>query len=183
MKKALNHQTFTFNNLRFTIHKQMFTIRANHSETTEFNANLEKVIEFFSDYKNSIELMPLIESIHKDNNDILHWKIRADVPLIGSFVEKFAVRETEHSDERIEWSPAESEKFNFLRYSADFMPKSKDITLVKISQNIEMRRNSATDLHLLAGFAGESLISNEMSRRIGEMLKNFIEKARQRLEN
>ncbi len=161
----------------------MFTIRANHSETTEFEASLERVLEFFTDIKNFIELMPSIESIHYDNNGIGHWKIRADVPLVGSFVEKFAVRETEHSEERIEWSPAEGERFNLMRFVAEFLPKSENKTLVQFSQNIELRRNSATEFHFLAGFAGETLISNEMTRRVGEMVKTFLQKAREKLEN
>ena len=35
---------------------------------------------------------------------------------------------------------------------------------------------------LLAGFAGESLISNEMQARIAEMLKNFLQIACEKLE-
>lgn len=160
----------------------MFTIRANHSESLEIKANLDDILDFFTNIKNFLDLMPGIESIHQDNNGIYHWKIRAEVPLIGAFVEKFAVTETESSDERIEWSPLETEKHNFLRYSADFMPKTSNLTLVKFTQNIELRRRSAMDLHLLAGFAGESLISNEMQARIAEMLKNFLQIAREKLE-
>ena len=41
---------------------------------------------------------------------------------------------------------------------------------------------SARDLHYLAGLAGESLISSEMSKRIAEMIKIFIDRAKERLE-
>jgi hypothetical protein len=54
---------------------------------------------------------------------------------------------------------------------------------VQISQTVEMRRNSARDLHLLAGLAGESIISGEMSKRVAEMIKIFVQKARERLES
>ena len=160
----------------------MFTIRANHSETAEIKADLERVFEFFTDIRNFIDLMPSIESIYRDNNNISHWKIRAEVPLVGSFVEKFSVREVESTDERIEWLPVEGEKFNLMHYAADFLPKSAGLTLVQFSQNIELRRRSASELHMLAGFVGETMISNEMSRRVAEMLTTFIRKARERLE-
>jgi hypothetical protein len=35
---------------------------------------------------------------------------------------------------------------------------------------------------LLAGLAGESLISNEMQKRVSAMIKTFLEKARKKLE-
>lgn len=161
----------------------MFKIQANYTETFEVKASLEKVRAFFSDIKNFIELMPSIESIQIDSKGIIHWKIRAEVPFIGSFTEKFAVEESENSEERVEWSPIENERFNLMRYAAEFMPKGNSTTLVQFSQKIELRRRSAMDLHLLAGFAGEKLISTEMTRRISEMLAIFIQKAQERLES
>ncbi|MEZ5344536.1 MAG: SRPBCC domain-containing protein [Pyrinomonadaceae bacterium] len=161
----------------------MFKIRADFSETFEVNANLEKVREFFTDVRNFVELMPGIESIHTDSNGVIHWKICANIPFVGSFTEKFAVVESENSDERVEWSPFERDGYNLMRYAADFFPKSKESTLVQYSQNVELRRNSAADLHFLAGFAGERTISSEMTRRISEMLKKFIEKSRLRMES
>ena len=161
----------------------MFRIKADHSETFEVNASLERVQEFFADIKNIIDLMPSIESIHIDSNGLMHWKICAEIPMIGSFTEKFLVRESENTDERIEWSPAGREKYNLMKYAADFLPKGKDLTMVRFSQIIELRRKSATELHLLAGLAGERLISNEMTRRISETLRTFVRKARERLES
>ncbi len=55
--------------------------------------------------------------------------------------------------------------------------------MVHFSQMVELRRKSARDLHYLAGLAGESLISSEMSKRIAEMIKVFIGRAKERLEN
>ena len=80
----------------------MFRIQANHSETFEVKASLEKVQDFFADIKNFMDLMPSIESIHIDSKGIMHWKICADIPFVGSFTEKFLVEESENSDDRIE---------------------------------------------------------------------------------
>ena len=89
---------------------------------------------------------------------------------------------TENTAERIEWSPLRNEAENFLRYSADFLEKTKDITLVHFSQMVELRRKKAGELHSLAWLAGESLISSEMTKRIAEMIKIFIDRAKERLE-
>lgn len=160
----------------------MFKVRANFSETFEFASGLDNVRGFFADIGNFTEYMPSIESIHTDAKGITYWRIRADIPFVGTFVERFPVLETENSDERVEWSPFEHEKHNLLRYAAEFLPKSSRTTLVQFSQNIELRRESASDLHVLAGLVGESLIGNEMSRRIAHMLEAFIEKARAKIE-
>lgn len=160
----------------------MFTIRASYSDKVEVKTNLQKVIEFFGDIKNFVELMPGVESIHTDGKGLTHWKIRAQIPIIGEMKQSFTVELSEKNDDRIEWSPASGEKQNLLRYAVDFVEKAQNLTLVQFSQTVEMRRDSARDLHLLAGLAGESIISGEMSKRVAEMIKTFVQKARERLE-
>jgi hypothetical protein len=97
-------------------------------------------------------------------------------------MQKFAVELTEDSEERIEWFPVGQETQNFLRYSADFLEKAKNVTMVHFSQMVELRRKSARDLHMLAGVVGESLINKEMTEKITEMIKTFIARAKERLE-
>jgi len=160
----------------------MFTVKAGYSDDIEVRTNIEKVREFFADIKNFADLMPGIASIHTDAMGVAHWKIEAEIPFVGQMIQKFAVELTENSEERIEWFPMSIETQNFLRYSADFLEKAKNVTLVHFSQMVELRRKSARDLHMLAGLAGERLISNEMSKRISEMIKIFIQRAKERLE-
>ena len=97
-------------------------------------------------------------------------------------IQKFAVELTENSEDRIEWFPVQVETQNFLRYSADFLQNAKDVTVVRFSQMVELRRKSARDLHMFAGLAGESLISMEMSKKITEMIRVFIQRAKEKLE-
>ena len=97
-------------------------------------------------------------------------------------VENKWVEQAENTAERIEWLPMRTEAENFLRYSADFIEKAKDVTLVHFSQMVELRRKKAGDLHSLAWLAGQSLISTEMTKRITEMIKILIDRAKERLE-
>lgn len=161
----------------------MFTIRAGYSDNFEVQTSAEKVREFFSDIRNFADLMPGIASIHTDAKGVAHWKIEATVPLIGQIMQKFAVELTEDSTERIEWFPSALEKENFLRFSADFLEKAKNVTQIHFSQMVELRRKSARELHYLAGLAGESLISSELTKKVSEMIKVFIQRAKEKLEN
>lgn len=160
----------------------MFTVKAGYSDDIEVKTNIEKVREFFADVNNFAALMPGIASIHTDAKGVAHWKIQADIPLVGQMVQKFSVELAEDNEERIEWFPISVETQNFLRYSADFLEKAKNVTLVHFSQMVELRRRSARDLHMLAGLAGESIISSEMTKRITEMIRVFINRAKERLE-
>ncbi len=160
----------------------MFTIRTDFSDKFEVNAPIEKAREFFADIKNFIELMPNVESIHTNGDGTARWTIRADIPLIGAMRQSFAVELAENTDERIEWIPKAGEKQNFLRYAADFIEKSADSTLVQFSQNVELRRNAARELHLLAGLAGESRVSQGMQWEVSVMIKKFVQKAQDKLE-
>ncbi len=126
--------------------------------------------------------MPGVEQVHIDAKGIAHWKVQTDIPVVGKILQKFALEKAEDSEDRVEWSPLRNEAENLLRYSADFFEKAKNITLVQFSQVVEMRRKSARELHILAGMAGESLISNEMTKRVTEMINIFIGRAKERLE-
>ena len=54
--------------------------------------------------------------------------------------------------------------------------------LIKIVQHVELRRKHAKDLHRFAILVGESTISAEMQKRVREMIKTFLERARVKLE-
>jgi len=160
----------------------MFTIKAGYSNDIEIASGIDQVREFFADITNFAELMPGVEQVHVDAKGVAHWKVHAEIPFVGAMLQKFSLELAESSDDRIEWSPLRTEAENLLRYSADFLEKAKNVTLVHFSQVVELRRKSARDLHYLAGLAGESLISSEMTKRISEMIKVFVEKAKERLE-
>ena len=121
----------------------MFTVRAGFTDKVEVETGIERVREFFSDIKNFVDLMPGITSIHTDAKGVAHWKIQAEIPLVGQMMQKFAVELSEDSEERIEWFPLAAETQNFLRYSADFLSKARDVTVIQFSQMVELRRRSA----------------------------------------
>lgn len=160
----------------------MFTVKAGYSDNVEVETSIEKVREFFSDISNFVDLMPGIASIHTDAKGVAHWKIQAEIPLVGQMMQKFAVELSENTEDRIEWFPVALETQNFLRFSADFLEKAKNVTLIHFSQMVELRRKSARELHYLAGLAGESLISTEMTKKVREMIKVFIQRAKEKLE-
>jgi carbon monoxide dehydrogenase subunit G len=161
----------------------VFRIKAEYSEQVELKTSIERARKFFSELRNFAELMPGVESIRKEASGIIRWTVRADVPLLGAMRAAFAVERTDDRPERIEWSPAPTENQNYLRYAADFEQRSATATLVRIVQRVEMRRRHAKDLHLLAGLVGEGRISAEMQKRVTEMVKIFLQRARMKLES
>src|SRR5262245_52066138 len=107
----------------------MFTVRAGYTDKVEVETSIDKVREFFSDIKNFVDLMPGIASIHTDAKGVAHWKIQAEVPLVGQIVQRFEVILAEATDERVEWFPLREETQNFLRYSVDLLSKARDVTV------------------------------------------------------
>ena len=160
----------------------MFTVRAGYSDKIEVKTNVDRVREFFLDIRNFANLMPGIAGIRTDAKGVAHWKIQAEIPMVGQMMQKFAVELAENSEERVEWFPLREETQNFLRYSADFLSKARDVTVIQFSQVVELRRKSARELHILAGLAGEGLISSELSKKVQEMIKIFVQRAKERLE-
>lgn len=161
----------------------MFTIRAATSDKFEVETPISRVRDFFTDTRNFVELMPNVESILASKDGTMRWTIRAEIPIVGAMRQSFNVELAEDSGERVEWIPRVGEKQNFLRYSADFVEKSANETLVKFSQTVEMRRERARDLHLLAGLAGEAPVSKGMQWEVDGMIKRFVQKAKEKLES
>lgn len=159
----------------------MFHIRAGYDEQLEIKTTMEGARAFFGDLRNFAELMPGVESIKAEAGGVVRWLIRAEVPVVGALKQAFAVAQTEDRPERIEWSPAPHERGNFLRYVAQFEQRGARV-LVKIAQRVELRRQHARELHLLAGLVGESRLSAEMQKGVTEMMRTFLQRARVKLE-
>ena len=160
----------------------MFTIRADYGDKFEVGAPVERVREFFADLENFLELMPNVESIQTNAENSARWTIRAEIPLVGAMQQSFVVELAEQSDDRIEWIPKTGERENFLRYSADFIESGANRTMVQFSQNVELRRKSARELHFLAGLAGEARVAKGLQWEVAGMIKKFVKRAKQRLE-
>ena len=160
----------------------MFTVKAGYSDTIELKSGIDQVRDFFADLQNFADMMPGISNIHIDAKGLAHWTIKAEIPVVGSIMQKFDVQLVENTEDRVEWLPVTAEKQNFLRYAADFLEKAENLTVVKFAQFVELRRNSARELHLLAGLAGEGFINKEMTRRVSEMIRIFIRRAKEKLE-
>ena len=159
----------------------MFRIKASYADQLELRTTVERAREFFGELRNFADLMPGIEGIRKEADGIMRWIVRADVPVIGPVHASFAVEKTEDQPNRLEWSPARSEMKNYLRYAAAFEERGQKV-LIRIAQQVELRRPNAKDLHRFAVLLGEGKISAEMQKRVGEMIRTFLERSRAKLE-
>jgi carbon monoxide dehydrogenase subunit G len=159
----------------------MFAIRAAFNEQVEWRTSAERAREFFNDLRNYAELMPGVERITADAVGVARWLIRAEVPVVGSIRQAFSVFQSVDEPWRIEWSPAAGESKNFLRYSATFEERGAT-TRIRIEQRVELRRQSARELHTLAALAGEGRLSAALQKGVAEMLQAFLKRARARLE-
>jgi hypothetical protein len=159
----------------------VFQIKAGYDEQLEIRTTLDEARSFFGDLRNFVELMPGVESIKTEAGGVVRWLIRTDVPIIGAIRQAFAVEQTDDRPERIEWSPALQERGNFLRYVAQFEERGARV-LVKIVQRVELRRQHARELHLMAGLVGAARLSTELQRGVTDMMRTFLQRARAKLE-
>jgi carbon monoxide dehydrogenase subunit G len=160
----------------------MFQIRAAFSEQVEWRTSVARAREFLNDLRNFVELMPNVERITAEAEGVARWLIRAEVPVVGSIRQAFAVAQSVDDPGRIEWSPVGGERQNLLRYTASFEDRG-GTTRIRIEQRVELRREHARQLHALAGLAGQGRLSEALQRGISEMMRTFLQRARARLEN
>jgi carbon monoxide dehydrogenase subunit G len=160
----------------------MFRVRAEFREDLEIAASVERVRAFFADVQNFARLMPGVESISEVTSDTARWIVNIDVALAGRMRGEFELMRKDDSLMRIEWIPAEGENLNLLRYAISFEESASSKTLVRFALRVEIRRERARDLHLMAGLVGERRVSEGVQEDVDLMMKTFLKRTRLELE-
>lgn len=158
----------------------MFRVKSSFKTQFEINAPLSKVREFFRNLGNFADFLGGVESIRSESGGITRWTIATDTP-VGRVRLSLPVHETSPHANTIEWSPAPNENQNLLRYALKF-EEQNGATVIRVSQQVELRRNRAWDLHPGVSLMGEARLSSALERRINEAIQTFLERAKEKLE-
>jgi len=158
----------------------MFRVKSSFKAQLEIKASPRKVRDFFRNLTNFTELLGGVESIRRESGGVARWTIATDTP-VGRVRLSLPVRETSPHTDVIEWSPALGEDQNLLRYSLKFEEKH-GATLLRVSQQVDLRRKRAWDLHPGVGMMGEARLSAALQRRINEAIENFLARVKEKLE-
>jgi len=158
----------------------MFRVKSSFKTQLEIEAPVSTVRDFFRNLANFTDLLTGVDSIRRESGGIARWTIATDTP-VGRVRLSLPVRETSPRADVIEWSPAINEIQNLLRYQLKF-EEQNGTTLVRVSQQVELRRNRAWDLHPGVGLMGEARLSSALQRRINEAIEEFLARVKERLE-
>src|ERR1043166_6491523 len=158
----------------------MFRVKSSFKNRLEIKAPLKSVQAFFPTLSNLTEMLGGVEDIRSEPSGIARWTIATETP-VGHVRFSFPVHETSPHADTIEWSPAPNESQNLLRYWLKFEEKNGS-TLVNISQQVELRRKRAWDLHPGVGLMSETRLSNALQRRINEAIESFLDRVKEKLE-
>lgn len=159
----------------------MFRVKSSFKTQFEINAPINSVLAFFRNLGNFADLLVGVESIRRESGGVTRWTIATDTP-VGRVRLSLPVRQTSPRADTIEWSPAVNENQNLLRYSLKF-EEENEATVVRVSQQVELRRNRAWDLHPGVSLMGEARLSAALERRINEAIQGFLERAKEKLES
>jgi carbon monoxide dehydrogenase subunit G len=159
----------------------MFRVKSSFKTEFQVKAPISAVHEFFSDFSNFTDMLGGVESIRREPGGVARWIISTETP-VGRVRMSLPVQETSPRANLIEWSPAVNEKENLMRYSLKFEER-KGTTLVRVSQQVELRRKRAWDLHPGVGLMGEARLSSALQRRINEAIRDFLARVKEKLED
>lgn len=158
----------------------MFRVKSSFKTKLEIKAPVNQVREFFADLHHFTDFLGGVESIRREPGGVMRWTIATDTP-VGLVRMSLPVRQTSPRANVIEWSPAMNESQNLMRYSLKFEER-KGVTLVNVSQQVELRRKRAWDLHPGVGLMSEARLSSALQRRINEAIEGFLLQVKERLE-
>src|SRR5258708_10807910 len=150
----------------------MFRVKSSCKTQLEIEAPVSKVRDFFRYLSNFTDLLGGVDNIRRESGGIARWTIATETP-VGGVRLSLPVRETSPRADMIEWSPAINENQNLLRYQIKFEEQNGG-TLVRVSQQVELRRNRAWDLHPGVGLMGEARLSAAPERRINGTIPAFL---------
>ena len=159
----------------------MFRVKSSFKTQLEIEAPVSIVRDFFRNLSNFTDLLTGVDSIRRESGGIARWTIATDTP-VGRVRLSLPVRETSPRADVIEWSPAINENQNLLRYQLKFEEQNRT-TVVRVSQQVELRRNRAWDLHPGVGLMGEARLSAALERRINEAIETFLLRVKEKLES
>ena len=159
----------------------MFRVKSSFKTEFEIKAPLSRVRAFFADLTNFSEMLGGIENIRREAAGVTRWTISTDTP-VGRVRMSLPVRDTSPHPNTIEWSPAINETQNLLRYSLKF-ENSEDTTRVEISQQVELRRKRAWELHPGVAFMSEARLNSALQRRINAAVEDFLARVKEKLES
>jgi len=159
----------------------MFRVKSAYKTQLEIEAPVSIVRDFFRNLSNFADLLTGVDSIRRESGGIARWTIATDTP-VGRVRLSLPVRETSPHADMIEWSPAINENQNLLRYQLKF-EEQNGTTMVRVSQQVELRRNRAWDLHPGVGLMGEARLSAALERRINEAIDTFLLRVKEKLES
>jgi carbon monoxide dehydrogenase subunit G len=159
----------------------MFRVKSSFKTQLEIEAPVSTVRDFFRNLSNFTDLLGGVDNIRRESGGIARWTIATDTP-VGRVRLSLPVRETSPHADVIEWSPAINENQNLLRYQLKF-EEQNGVTLVRVSQQVELRRNRAWDLHPGVGLMGEARLSAALERRINEAIDTFLTRVKEKLES
>ena len=159
----------------------MFRVKSSCKTQLEIEAPVSIVRDFFRNLSNFTDLLTGVDSIRRESGGIARWTIATDTP-VGRVRLSLPVRETSPHVDMIEWSPAINENQNLLRYQLKF-EEQNGTTVVRVSQQVELRRNRAWDLHPGVGLMGEARLSAALERRINEAIGTFLLRVKEKLED
>jgi hypothetical protein len=157
----------------------MFRVKSSFKKELEIRAPLAKVREFFTDLNNLAEMLWGIEGIHREPG-LARWTIATETP-VGRIRFTFPVRDTSPNANTIEWTPALNETQNLLRYSLKFSNDER-ATQIDISQQVELRRKRAWELHPGVAFMSEARLNSALQRRINAAIEDFLVRVKEKLE-
>ena len=158
----------------------MFRVKSSFKAKLEIKAPLNQVRKFFADLHNFTDFLGGVESIRREPGGVMRWTIATETP-VGLVRMSLPVRQTSPRASVIEWSPALQETQNLMRYSIK-IEEGKGVTLVNVSQQVELRRKRAWDLHPGVGLMGETRLSSALQRRINEAIEEFLARVKKKLE-
>jgi carbon monoxide dehydrogenase subunit G len=158
----------------------MFRVKSSFKTQIEISAPPVRVQEFFADLNRFSDMLLGVESIRREPGGVARWTIATDTP-VGRVRFSFPVWSTSARADTIEWSPAPHETQNFLRYSLKFEENGSG-TLMHVSQQVELRRKRAWELHPGVALMGEARLNSALERRIKEAIEGFLKEAKEKLQ-
>lgn len=153
---------------------RMFTVDARTETEYTVPVAREALRTFVDDIGLFQRHMPGVVAVRANGDGTYLYQTEKDIPLSAPMRTDFLIRKETSGDSLTVYASVDPDAMNYMRCSVRIAPVDSGSTSIRIQLQVRLSRENASEVHWLAPVLGESFISNQMTKDMQDMLREFV---------
>jgi carbon monoxide dehydrogenase subunit G len=169
--------------LLFVGNSGLFTVEASASTSYTVAVSREALRTYVDDIGLFARNMPGVVAVTPIGNGRYLYQTEKSIPLSKPLKTDFLITKESVGDSLTIYRSVNTDDHSFMMCRVGIRPHGEDSTTIEIQLRVRLSRENASEVHWLAPILGEAFISEQMTKDMDDMLREFVEKSNEELYN